>query len=71
MSCCYCGSTERELRPYGPGGADICFPCATETPEREEAAKGVFGTLLDANSAISDIVQIGTPEGPVPFEGVL
>lgn len=68
-ACHYCGDATRELRPYGPGGADTCFPCATESPEREATAKGAFGALLDGTEAISDgPVMIGTDEGPVPFD---
>lgn len=62
--CCTCGrATDRtlnerkkfkvELRPYGPGGADICFECATATPEADRQTAQAFGALLDANAAIS------------------
>lgn len=44
--CHYC-SAARDLRPYGPGGAWVCFPCATATPAREEAAKAEFLSKLD------------------------
>jgi hypothetical protein len=64
-ACHYCGTTE-ELRPYGPGGADICFPCMKATPEREATASGAFGALLDAAAAISPIVMIGQDTGPEP-----
>lgn len=68
-TCHYCGPTDKELRPYGPGGSDICFPCVTSTPEREAAAKGAFGALLDGAEVISGgVVMIGTEEGPVPFD---
>lgn len=67
--CHYCGSTDRELRPYGPGGAFVCFPCVTATPEREQAAARAFGALLEAVGAASQApVQIGLEEGPVPFD---
>ena len=67
--CCYCGPTEKELRPYGPGGASVCFPCAMATPEREATAQGAFGALLDAAEVISaGPVMIGTMEGPIPFD---
>lgn len=69
-TCFYCGPTDRELRPYGPGGATICFPCMKASPEREAAAGRVFGALLDANDAISPsgIVAIGESSGPRPFD---
>lgn len=67
--CHYCGPTDRELRPYGPGGSDVCFPCATATPEREEQMAAAFGALLDANSRIgSGAVVIGDESGPRPFD---
>lgn len=73
--CHYCGTTERELRPYGPGGSPLCFPCMTASPEREQAAKNTFGALVDANEAISPtgVVTIGgftteeAEQGPRPF----
>lgn len=69
-SCYYCGPTDRELRPYGPGGSDVCFPCATATPERDAAAKAAFGALLDGAEAISTtgVVAIGEQSGPRPFD---
>lgn len=54
-ACHYgCGTTEH-LRPYGPGGALICFPCMKAAPERERQAEQAFGAQLDAAQAISDI----------------
>lgn len=67
-SCHYCGTAEKELRPYGPGGSWVCFPCAMETPEREAATGAAFGALLDGTAAIADVIQIGTSDGPVPFD---
>lgn len=76
--CHYCDKTDAQfraegnddpLRPYGPGGADVCFKCATATPEREEAAGQAFGALLDGVEAVSSgPVMIGTDEGPIPFD---
>lgn len=67
--CYYCGITERELRPYGPGGAWVCHPCVTATPERNAAAQNAFGALLDAAAEISPTgaVAIGEAGGPRPF----
>lgn len=69
-ACHYCGSTIRDLRPYGPGGAYVCFPCGTATPEREAQAKAAFGALLDGAEAISPtgLVAIGEQSGPRPFD---
>lgn len=71
MKCIYCevSGKVKDLRPYGPGGSDICFACMKNSPEREEAAKNVFGALLNANDTIGGgVVSIGTSEGPVPFD---
>jgi hypothetical protein len=79
--CGYCGTADTgkrlkrgddrdtELRPYGPGGAMVCYSCATETPWRERAARAAFDALLDANAAISPggVVAIGETQGPRPF----
>jgi hypothetical protein len=77
--CCACGrATDRtldergkmkvELRPYGPGGADICFQCAMATPETEAQTASAFAALLESNEAISPTGgTILTSEGPVPL----
>lgn len=65
MGCHYCGTTE-DTRPYGPGGSDVCHPCATATPERNEAARQVFLVQVDAAAAISPIVFLGD-DGPEPY----
>ena len=36
--CEFCG-TIAECRPYGPNSEQICFECATSTPEMQEVAK--------------------------------
>jgi hypothetical protein len=51
------GADDREIRPYGEDGQDICFGCMTSDPARETeghrqiqkhlAAKGPL--LIDAN----------------------
>ena len=55
-----------ELRPYGPGGADVCFQCMTKSPEREAAAHKVFGAQLDAANAGGQGVSTLTSDGPEP-----
>ena len=70
-TCCYCGSHERELRPYGPGGADLCFPCMKATPGREEQAKSAYGALLEgaeAASALGGGAVVGQSVGPQPLD---
>lgn len=38
--CLHCGKEDVDLRPYGPNGADVCFPCAMDVkhPERKAEA---------------------------------
>lgn len=69
VRCYYCGCSDRELRPYGPGGSRVCHPCVTSNPERNRQAQNAFGALLDAAENISPtgIVAIGEPDGPRPF----
>lgn len=64
--CHYCCRTDEELRPYGPGGSMVCFDCAT-SPEHEGETKANYNALLDAAAAISDVITIGTEEGPQPL----
>lgn len=56
-TCCHCGRAEDdtldergkvtvELRPYGPGGADVCYECATATPERVAQTDEAMGAVL-------------------------
>lgn len=68
VHCCYCPKAT-DLRPYGPGGAPICFQCATASPEREAELKANFGLLLNANEAVSPSgATVLTADGPVPFD---
>ena len=78
--CCVCGRAEDddlgedgfvkcELRPYGPGGADICFQCAMSTPERQQQTSDAFGALLDAGEAMSPTqTTLLTSDGPVAID---
>jgi hypothetical protein len=50
-----------ELRPYGPGGALVCFECAMH-PEHREETERAFKARLDA----AGDVAILTDEGPAP-----
>lgn len=63
-----CGATF-DLRPYGPGGALVCFDCATATPERERATGAAFGAQLEAAEAMSPYgtAVIGGSDGPNPL----
>jgi hypothetical protein len=65
--CHYCTTTEKELRPYGPGGTWVCYPCATATPEREQETARGFGALLEAADTIGGgVATIGHTDGPRP-----
>lgn len=64
--CHYCGSTTADLRPYGPGGADVCFKCAMATPERKAQAEAAFHTMMDASAAMGDVIVLGGSSGPNP-----
>ena len=54
-----------DLRPYGPNGADVCFPCAMETPERKAEASSMFAAQF---KACGGVVVIGESIGPYPIE---
>lgn len=66
-SCHYCGSTEQELRPYGPGGGPVCFGCAMSDPERKAETERNYEVLLNAAEAIGPIATVGTTAGPQPM----
>jgi hypothetical protein len=66
--CYYCGPTDRDLRPYGPGGSTVCLPCATATPDREAATAAAYRTLLEAADVMSPdgLIVVGQASGPQP-----
>lgn len=66
--CHYCGTTERELRPYGPGGSPLCFSCLKdpEHPEREAQAKRAFSVQMDASEVVGGGVSTLGANGPRP-----
>lgn len=69
MATCQTCSNEFEaddLRPYGPGGSLICFPCAM-SPERKKQTEANLSAQMDAAMAQSNIVIIGEPTGPRPM----
>lgn len=63
-TCAYgCGTTE-ELRPYGPGGAQVCFHCARETPERMAEAERHMGLRMRAAGPLPMLVEeVGYVDG--------
>lgn len=71
LSCHYCSKQFKnyELRPYGPGGAFVCFPCGT-SPENNEASKAEYLAQLDAAIEVagdSRVIVIGEHTGPRPL----
>lgn len=64
--CCHCQTAAKELRPYGPNGALVCFDCAMATPERKAAAERALQQTLDA---CGDAIAIIEGVGPVPAGG--
>lgn len=68
--CSYC-QQPGDLRPYGPKGTLVCFPCATATPERETETATQFITMLYSALDASDTgVVIMDPENGalIPLE---
>ena len=65
MKCDSCGK-DAELRPYGEGGARICFGCMKATPESEERAGRVFATLMGASEVVGEGVSVLGEDGPRP-----
>ena len=60
--CHYCGlltgqvdprGKPVEMRPYGPGGAWVCFGCAMATPEREKETESNLGAAMDAAGPVA------------------
>lgn len=64
--CHYCRTGEREMRPYGPDGAWVCFPCAFATPERKAETEQNYGAQLMGSGPAA---VIGEETGPRPLAG--
>jgi hypothetical protein len=47
----------RELRPYGPGGAWICYPCMKTTPAGEETARTELARKLLSSEEFGRMVR--------------
>ena len=58
--CMHClrrgGSGPRELRPYGPGGRDVCAQCTFQGPpdRREEAERQLSARMLTSKPLVLD-----------------
>lgn len=61
--CSQCGQLA-DTRPYGVGGALVCFPCGTSTPEAEAVARATFNALLEAGDpcVLTDLGPQRMPE---------
>lgn len=72
-TCHYCHEAFNEagdLRPYGPGGALVCYDCAHATPERTATAKRAMQVSMAAAEAMSpDGAIVLNDEGFHPFTG--
>jgi hypothetical protein len=62
-ACEDCGET-RDLRPYGPGGTNVCVECAEKTPQ---IMRGLMTRAL-AQKLSAAILLVG-PEGQVVRNG--
>lgn len=66
MICHYCKADDKEMRPFGPGGAQVCFDCAFATPERQAETERQFDARLNSACEVSDIIEL-TEDGPRPM----
>lgn len=68
-ACCYCGSSDKELRPYGPNGSPLCFPCMKSDKTIEASAREIFiGQLNAAAVAGQGHVVLGETTEPRPLQ---
>lgn len=65
--CSGCGKDD-DCRPYGKGGAMICFSCGMK--DEEETFKN-FSAQLEAAAKVSGVVILGEESGPRPAGGKL
>lgn len=74
--CGTCGQAENfpadpgsELRPYGDGGAFICYRCAFATPENEARTEANFHAIAEASIAATGVHVIAArpnSDSPAP-----
>ena len=70
--CFYCGKPggkgPRELRPYGPDGADVCAECVVhgKDPKRTKIAEEQFLKKFNDSSSKTGVALL-TPDGLIPF----
>jgi hypothetical protein len=71
-TCHYCGAESgpppADQRPYGPGGASICYPCGqAHKADTEDMMRLNLEMALAAGSGVAVL----TDDGPQPFDGKL
>lgn len=52
-----CGASE-DLRPYGPDGAWVCYPCASSSTERRQATERAMAAVIGAAAAASPVGSV-------------
>jgi hypothetical protein len=55
-----------ETRPYGPGGARICYDCMIADPELHASARVAMGDAIERAAQHTGVVQL-TADGFVPM----
>jgi hypothetical protein len=65
-ACYDCGTTEKELRPYGPNGSWVCFACAMSTPEREKQTDQMMELMMGSSGGV--LIIDGSDTGPYSLE---
>ena len=66
--CKLCGK-DKETRPYGRGGMQICFDCAMATPSTKAQTERAFVAQLNHARSASNVVVLGEDCGPYPLGG--
>ena len=70
-TCTLCGRAA-DTRPYGPGGADICFSCAMQPGNTREAERQFAAQLTGCGGSAIIGLDIGPiPGGPEMLKAVL
>jgi hypothetical protein len=69
-SCSVCGTTEKELRPYGKDGADICYPCGMAPENIQETSRQFDRVMAKAEQEAGEngVVEIGPGHPPRPMK---
>ncbi len=70
--CIHCGepngSGARELRPYGPGGSDVCAGCVIDSPARLGVAEKQFAKIVGVKGdVVLDANGVRDPTAEEPF----